>query len=159
MMASSAGLSNLAVTDGGEIIGSSHIDYIGGDGHGSASVFRLSKSGQPVRSFGTDGHVELAHKDAGGTFPFWYPAGMTIGASGRITITGDGTGVGAKSKGAVRTVRITRSGKVDSSFGPAGDGWVVSNGVSDGGPPLCGSVLTSNGSLAVGVVVRGRGGL
>ena len=149
--ASSAGLNNLAVTRGGQIIGSSHLDYIGGDGHGSAGVFRLDSSGRPVESFGSGGHVELARADANGTFPFWWPAGMTIDSAGRITITGDGTGVAASSKGAVRAVRITGSGQIDTSFGPSGDGWAISDGVSDGAQPLSGAAPTAGGGLAIGV--------
>ena len=149
--ASSAGLSNLEVTQSGQIIGSSHLDYIGGDGHGSAGVFRLDSRGRPVESFGTNGHVELARADANGTLPFWWPAGMTIDSAGRITITGDGTGVASTSKGAVRTVRITGSGQPDTSFGPSGDGWTISDGVSDGEQPLSGAAPIAGGGLAVGV--------
>jgi len=149
--ASSAGLSNLAVTGDGKITGSGHLDYIGGGGHGSAGVFRLTSSGQLDPSFGTSGHVELAHPDASGVLPFWWPAGMVIDSVGRITITGDGTGVASKSKGAVRTVRITAGGQPDTSFGPSGDGWVVTDGVSDGSQPLAGATSTAGGGLAVGI--------
>jgi hypothetical protein len=76
---------------------------------------------------------------------------MTIDSAGRITITGDGTGVASSSKGAVRTVRITGSGQPDTSFGPSGDGWAVSDGVSDGEQSLSGAAPTAGGGLAVGV--------
>ena len=147
--ASAAGLSNLEVTRGGQIIGSSHLDYIGGGGHGSAGVFRLDSSGRLVESFGTGGHVELARADADGKLPSWFPAGMTIDSAGRITITGGGSGVASGSKGAMRTVRITGSGQPDTSFGPSGDGWAISDGVSDGNT-LSGAAPTAGGGLAVG---------
>lgn len=147
--ASSAGLSNLEATANGTLTGSSHLDYIGAGGHGSAGVFRLTADGQLDPTFGTGGHVELARPDAGGVLPFWWPAGMVVDSAGRITITGDGTGVSSKSKGAVRTVRITSSGQLDTTFGS--DGWVVTDGVSDGSQPLAGAALTAGGGLAVGV--------
>jgi uncharacterized delta-60 repeat protein len=149
--ASSAGMTSLAVTADGKITGSGHLDYIGSGGHGSAGVFRLDSSGQLDPGFGTAGHVELARPDANGVLPFWCPAGMVIDSAGRITITGDGTGVASRSKGAVRTVRITASGQPDTSFGPGGDGWVVTDGVSDGTQPLAGAAATAGGGLAVGV--------
>lgn len=147
--ASSAGLSNLEATANGTFTGSGHLDYIGGDGHGSAGVFRLTADGQLDPTFGTAGHVELALPDAGGVLPFWWPAAMVVDGAGRITISGDGTGVASKSKGAVRTVRITSAGELDSTFGTGG--WVVTDGVSDGTQPLAGGALTAGGGVAVGV--------
>ena len=149
--ASAAGLSNLEVTRGGQIIGSSHLDYIGGDGHGSAGVFRLDSSGRLVESFGTNGHVELARAYADGKLPSWFPEGMTIDSAERITITGSASGVASSSKGAMLTVRITGSGQPDTSFGPSGDGWAISDGVSDGSQPLSGVAPTAGGGLTVGV--------
>ena len=148
--ASAAGLSTLEVTRGGQIIGSSHLDYIGGGGHGSAGVFRLDSSGRLVESFGTGGHVELARADADGKLPSWFPAGLTIDSAGRITITGGGSGVASGSKGAMRTVRITGSGQPDTSFGPSGDGWAISDGVSDGNQTLSGAAPIAGGGLVVG---------
>lgn len=148
--ASAAGLNDLAVTRGGQIIGSSHLDYIGGDGHGSAGVFRLDSSGRLVESFGTGGHVELTGaKLPNGKLPQWFPAGMTVDSAERITITGSGSGVASSSTG-VRTVRITGSGQPDTSFGPSGDGWAISDGVSDGNQTLSGAAPTTGGGLAVG---------
>ena len=53
------------MTPNGEIVGAGHIDYIGGDGHGSAGVFRLTFSGQLDPSYGTGGGVETACHEPG----------------------------------------------------------------------------------------------
>ena len=149
--ASPSGLNDLAVSRGGQIIGSGHLDYIGGDGHGSAGVFRLDSSGRLVESFGTGGHVELTGaKLPNGKLPQWFPAGMTIDSAERITITGSASGVASSSKGAMLTVRITGSGQPDTSFGPSGDGWAISDGVSDGNQTLSGAAPIAGGGLAVG---------
>ena len=148
--ASPSGLNDLAVTRGGQIIGSGHLDYIGGDGHGSAGVFRLDSSGRLVESFGTNGHVELARAYADGKLPSWFPEGMTIDSAERITITGSASGVSSSSKGAMLTVRITGSGQPDTSFGPSGDGWATSDSVSDGNQTLSGATPIAGGGLAVG---------
>ena len=52
-LAASAGVTGLAVTRDGGVIGAGHLDYIGSDGHGSAGIIRLSPRGRQVTSFGT----------------------------------------------------------------------------------------------------------
>lgn len=147
-LAASAGLTGLATTPSGGVIASGHIDYIGSDGHGSAGVFRLSSSGRPVRSFGTGGSTEVAFRTPRGEFAQWFPCAMTVDSRGRITVTGDGSiGPG----GAILTIRLTRRGALDRSFGSAGTGRVVLDGATSASDPTCGAAPSASGGLTVGV--------
>jgi uncharacterized delta-60 repeat protein len=151
VLAASAGVTGLATTRDGEVIAAGHIDYIGGDGHGSAGVFRLSRDGQPVHDFGSGGHVEVAFKKQGGGFHQWFPCGLAVDSVGRILVTGDGT-IG--SEPALLSARLTPGGAFDPSFGPAGDGLSVTPGLSDGGETTCGATTSAAGALTVGVGSR-----
>lgn len=146
-LTSSAGVQGLASTPDGGIIASGHLDYIGGDGHGTAGVFRLSVGGRPVSSFGSGGHVEIGFKNtSGGGNAQWFPCGMTVDSRGRTTMTGDGsTGPGA----ALLSARLTLSGRLDPSFGTAGRS--VVQGLRNSSDTLCGAVPTAAGGLTVGV--------
>ncbi len=146
-LTSSAGASSLASTPDGGVIASGHLDYIGGDGHGTAGVFRLSASGRPVRGFGSGGHVEIGFKNtSGGGNAQWFPCAMTADSRGRTTVTGDGsTGPGA----ALLSARLTLSGRLDPSFGKAGRS--VVQGLLDSGDTTCGAARTAAGGLTVGV--------
>jgi uncharacterized delta-60 repeat protein len=147
-LAASAGVTGLATAPDGGIIGSGHIDYIGSDGHGSAGVFRLDSTGQPVQGFGSGGHVEVAFTDATGAFGQWFPCAMTMDSLGRITVTGDGS-IG--SAAALLTARLTSSGVLDPSYGVAGDGRVVTQGLSESSITTCGATVGSAGNLTAGV--------
>ena len=106
--AASAGVTGLAVTPNGEIVGAGHIDYIGGDGHGSAGVFRLTSSGQLDPSYGTGGGVEVARsRTPDRSFVSWFPSAMALDADGRATVTGDGSPAAGD---AILTTRLTASG-------------------------------------------------
>ena len=144
--ASSAGVSGLAVTPSGEIVGSGHVDYIGGDGHGSAGVFRLTSSGQLDPSYGTAGGVEVAFRNPDGSLVSWFPSAMTLDADGRATVTADGSPAAGN---AILTVRLTAAGVPDPSFGAAGDGRVVIPGASGGEDTTCGAAA-SGGNFTVG---------
>ena len=146
-LTSSAGVTGLASTPDGGAIASGHLDYIGGDGHGTAGVFRLSAAGRPVRAFGNGGHVEIGFKNtSGGGNAQWFPCAMTFDSRGRTTVTGDGsTGPGA----ALLSARLSLSGRLDSSFGKAGRS--VVQGLLDSGDTTCGAALRAAGGLTVGV--------
>ena len=140
--ASSAGVTGLAATPNGKIVGSGHIDYIGGDGHGSAGVFRLTSSGQLDPGYGTGGGVEVAFTNPDGSFVSWFPCAMTLDADGRATVTGDGSPTAGN---AILTIRLTAAGVPDPSFGTAGDGRVVIPGASGGEDTTCGAA--ANGGV------------
>jgi uncharacterized delta-60 repeat protein len=147
-LAASAGVSGLATYPRGGVIASGHIDYIGGDGHGSAGVFRLSSSGRPVRGFGTSGGVEVAFTNPAGGFAQWFPCAMTVDSRRRITVTGDGSTAAGDG---ILTARMSRGGVLDSSFGAAGTGRVVLGGASSGSETTCGAASGTSGALTVGV--------
>jgi uncharacterized delta-60 repeat protein len=148
VQAESSGVDGLAVTPDGGAVAAGHLDYIGGNGHGSAAVFRLSASGRLVSSFGTQGHVEITPKPIGpGRRGQWFPAALTLSSSGAITVTGDGTiGTGK----AFVSARLTATGKPDRSFGTAGNGVVVTLGASSAGQTLSGATSSPPGGLTVG---------
>ena len=128
------------MTPNGEIVGAGHIDYIGGDGHGSAGVFRLTLSGQLDPSYGTGGGVEVAFTNPDRSFVSWFPCAMALDADGRATVTGDGSPAAGD---AILTTRLTASGVPDPSFGTAGDGRVVIPGASGGEDTTCGAAADS----------------
>lgn len=134
--ASSAGVAALATAPDGNIVGSGHLDYIGGDGHGSAGVFRLTSSGHLDPGYGTGGAVEVAFNNPDGSFASWFPCAMALAPNGRATVTGDGS-IG--NGNAILTTRLTAAGAPDASFGPAGDGRVVIPGASGGEDTTCGA--------------------
>ena len=134
--AASAGVTGLAVTPNGMIVGSGHIDYIGGDGHGSAGVFRLTSSGHLDPGYGTGGGAEVAFTNPDGSFVSWFPCAMTLAANGRATVTGDGSPAAGN---AILTIRLTAAGVPDPSFGTAGDGRALIPGASGGEDTTCGA--------------------
>jgi hypothetical protein len=144
--AASAGVASLALTAGGNIVGAGHLDYIGGDGHGSAGVFQLSSSGHLVPGYGTNGSVEVAFTNPDGSFAQWFPCAMTLNPSGRATVTGDGSTAAGN---AILATRLTAAGAPDPSFGPAGDGRVVLQGASGGEDTTCGAAY-SGGVFTLG---------
>jgi uncharacterized delta-60 repeat protein len=146
-LAASAGVSGLATYPKGGVVASGHIDYIGGDGHGSAGVFRLSSSGRLVRGFGTSGGVEVAFTNPAGGFAQWFPCAMTVDSRRRITVTGDGSTAAGD---AILTARMSRGGVLDSSFGRSGNGRVVLGGATSGSDTTCGAVSGASGNLIVG---------
>jgi uncharacterized delta-60 repeat protein len=134
--ASSGGVSGLAATAKGTIVGAGHIDYIGGDGHGSAGVFRLTAGGHLDPAYGTAGGAEVAFTNPDGSFAQWFPCAMTLSPAGRATVTGDGSTAAGN---AILTTRLTATGVPDPSFGTAGDGRVVIQGASGGEDTTCGA--------------------
>jgi hypothetical protein len=147
-LAASAGVTSMALTRGGDVIGSGHLDYIGSDGHGSAGVFRISPTGRFVRAFGGSGHVEVAFTNARGGFAQWFPCATTLDRSGRVTVTGDGS---AGSAAGILSARLTASRLPDSSYGSTGDGRAVILGLRGDNDTTCGGALTAAGALTVGV--------
>lgn len=146
-VASSSGIMGLAVAANGTLTGAGHIDYIGGDGHGSAGIFRLARLGQPIRTFGVQGHVEVAFQ-TGSTFASWFPCAMVVDSSGSTTVVGDGNVTPA---GDIMAVRLKPTGRPNASFGNAGAGHAVIQGASDGQSTTCGAAPTASGGLTVGV--------
>ena len=145
-LAASAGVTGLAVTRDGGVIGAGHLDYIGSDGHGSAGIIRLSSRGTPVTGFGTRGHVEVAFTKQGGGFAQWFPCGLTVDGRGRITTTGDGS----TSRGAaLLSARLTARGALDRTFGAGGR--ASTPGLSGFNTTTCGATTTSAGALTAGV--------
>lgn len=143
-------VSSLATFNGGGVIGFGHIDYIGGDGHGSAGVFRLSANGRLVRAFGKGGHVEVAFANGGGNRKFaqWFPCAMTVDSRGRATITGDGSTAAGD---ALLTIRLTPLGLLDRSYGRARNGRSLIQGLNASSQPTCGAASTPGGRLTVAV--------
>jgi uncharacterized delta-60 repeat protein len=147
IQASSAGVSGLAVTPNGHIVGSGLIDHIGAGGHGSAGIFRLTSSGHLDPGYGTGGGVDVAFTNPDGSFAFWFPCAITLSPNGRATVTGDGSIAGGA---AILTARLTAAGAPDPSFGPAGNGRVVIPGASGSDFTACGAAA-SGGVFTVGV--------
>lgn len=145
-MASSAGVAGLVTTPGGGIVAAGHLDYIGGDGHGSAGVFALTSTGQPQSGFGTDGHAEIDFPKEPGGFQQWFPCALLRDAQGRLTVTGNGSNGTA---GAVLSIRLTSAGALDPSFGVGGRSSVA--GPSGASDTTCGAVPAPGGGLTVGV--------
>lgn len=137
LQASGTSVTGLAVTPNGKIVGSSHIDYIGGSGGlgGTAGVFRLTSSGHLDPSYGTGGVVEVAFTNPDGSSNSWFPCAMTVASNGRATITGENSPAGS----AILTARLTAAGVPDPSFGSAGDGRVVTPGASGQEDTTCGA--------------------
>jgi uncharacterized delta-60 repeat protein len=144
--ASSAGVTGLAVTPSGEIVGSGHIDYIGGDGHGSAGVFRLTSTGHLDPGYGTAGVVEVAFANPDGSLVSWFPCALTLDADGRATVTGDASPTAGN---AIQAIRLTAAGVLDPSFGTAGNGRAVIPGASGGEDTTCGAAA-SGGNVTIG---------
>jgi uncharacterized delta-60 repeat protein len=149
-LASSSNVDSLAATAGGGVVGSGHVDYIGGrpgqGGYGKAGIFRLSASGHLVRSFGERGHALVGFRNAQGRFKSWFPCAMTVGPRGAITVTGDGS---ARPKGQILTVRLTPTGRLDQSFGQGGRG--VLPGPGSGDLTNCGAAADSSGRFTLGM--------
>ncbi|MFL5851616.1 MAG: delta-60 repeat domain-containing protein [Solirubrobacteraceae bacterium] len=139
-----AGLTGLATTPNGQIVGSGHLDHIGAHGEGTAGVFRLTSSGHLDPGYGNGGGLDVEFTNPDGSLASWYASAMTLSPNGRATVTGDGLfGPG----NAILTARLTAAGAPDPSFGPAGDGRVVIPGASDdsdttGGAAELGGVFT-----------------
>lgn len=146
LMASSAGVSGLAVTPGGSVVAMGHLDYIGGDGHGSAGVFSLTSAGKPQAGFGDGGHAEIAFPAGPSGFQQWFPCALLRDGQGRITIPGNGSDGSA---GAVLSIRLTSAGALDPSFGTGGRSSVP--GPSGASDTTCGAAPASGGGLTVGV--------
>ena len=146
-MAASAGAAALRATPEDGVIGMGHLDYIGGDGHGSAGIFELDEGGDPVAAFGGEGHIEVDFPVAGSIPAFWFPAGITVDRQGRITTAGASTNYG----GSLMAARLTPSGELDDSFGRSG-GRAIVGGAGDGGNyPTSGVARTGGGTLTAGI--------
>ena len=147
-LTSSVGVSGLEPTDDGGVVGYSHLDYIGGDGHGSAGVFRMTSDGQLNSAFGTSGHTEVAFGNSSGGFAQWFPCAFGADSQGRFTVTGDGsTGTGNQ----FLTTRLTAAGQPDPTFGTSGDGRAITPGSPSSNLTTCGATVTAAGILTTGV--------
>jgi uncharacterized delta-60 repeat protein len=151
---SGAGLSLAPTRDGG-VIASGHIDYIGGTGgasggHGSAGVFRLTRRGRPLRSFGTRGHVQITFFTRARAPESWYPCAMTTDGRGRIVVTGGG----GTRRSALLTARLTPRGVLDRTYGGSKNGRATTPGVGGNAITTCGATSTRAGVLTVGVQSR-----
>ena len=154
-IAAAAGVSGLVPTPDGGVIASGHIDYIGGNnhgqkgGHGSAGVFRLTRTGRYFRGFGRGGHVQITFF-SGSRARSWYPCGMLVDRLGRITVTGGGGNVHP----ALFTARLTARGALDRSYGSSGTGRVLTPGLGGNAFTTCGATGTPAGELTVGVATK-----
>ncbi len=149
-----AGLNDLVPTADGGVIASGHIDYTGGTGgpsggHGTAGVFRLTRTGRPLRAFGASGHVQISFF-IGGVVQSWYPCGMSVDARGRITVTGGG----GTHRNALFTARLTQRGVLDRSYGSARTGRVVTPGLGGNAITTCGLSSTPAGQITVGIQAK-----
>jgi len=147
-LAASAGVSAMYPTPAGGMVGFGHLDYIGSDGHGSAGIFKLTPTGQLVQRYGTAGHTEVDFELKTGVPAFWFPCAMGVDGTGRVTVTGDGTG---NTGSALLTTRLTPGGVPDPTFGRAGTGTVMTEGLPDGDFTTCGATGTANDGLIAGV--------
>jgi uncharacterized delta-60 repeat protein len=136
--AASAGVAALAARPNGAIVGAGHIDYIGGDGHGSAGVFSLTTSGQLDPAYGTGGGVEVAFTNPDGSFAQWFPCAMALSPNGHATVGGDGSTAAGN---AILAARLTASGTLDTGFSK--DGRAVVHGASGGEDTTCGAAGAS----------------
>jgi uncharacterized delta-60 repeat protein len=150
-LAASAGAYALIATADGGVIGAGHLDYIGGDGHGTAGVFKLNPAGRLVKGFGTGGHVQVAFKAIPGKRRQWFPCAATVNSRGAVSVTGDGT-LGAGN--VLLTARLTRRGRLDRTFGKSHDGRAVTPGAGSSNITTCGASSTAAGVLTVGVGAR-----
>lgn len=91
-------------------------------------MFRLSRQGRLVGGFGSGGHALIGFRNASGAFESWFPSGPLLGPGGTITITGDGSSAAA---GKIFTIRLTRRGQLDPSFGDGGRSVVRGPGNAD----------------------------
>jgi uncharacterized delta-60 repeat protein len=148
LQAAGSPVNTLVVARDGSVTGAGHVDYIGGDGHGSVGVFRLTSKGRLARGFGQGGHVEVAFKDRDGSFAFWFPCAMGVDARGRVLATGDSV---LNGRGALLTTRLTPRGALDRSYGATRDGRSVVYGLSGDNAPNCGAAVTGAGVLTAGV--------
>ncbi len=145
----SAAVSGLVLSRDGRVTASGHLDAIGGDGHGSAGLFRTDGRGRPVRSFGADGHRVVAFRSGDGKNAQWFPCALVPAGGGRVIVTGSGALPGEA--GSLLSARLTARGRLDRAFGSAGDGRVVTNGVTGGNTTLCGAAKAPGGGIRVGV--------
>jgi uncharacterized delta-60 repeat protein len=146
-LAASAGVAGLSTTRKGVLTGFGHIDYIGGDGHGSAGVFRLSPNGNPVGGFGDGGTTEIAFANPGGGFGQWFPCGFGTDSKRRITVTGDGE-IGADA--GILSARLAPSGELDRGYGTGGRSFIPAAGAGDS-QTTCGATVAPNGTTTMGV--------
>ena len=146
---SSAAVSGLVIGRSGGITASGHLDAIGGDGHGSAGVFRVDGSGRSVRSFGNGGHRVIAFRSTSGAFGQWFPCALVPAGGGRVIVTGSGALPGAA--GSLLSARLTARGRLDVNFGSGGNGRVVTTGVTDGNTTTCGAASAPGGGIRVGI--------
>jgi uncharacterized delta-60 repeat protein len=150
MLAASSNVGSMTVTADGGVIGSGHVDYIGGRsgqaGYGNAGILRLSASGRLVRRFGGQGHVLVGFRFPSGKFKSWFPCGQAVGANGAITVTGDGA---TAAPGQILTARLTPAGRLDPSFGIGGRSVLTGPGSADF--TSCGAVGDSARRFTVGV--------
>jgi uncharacterized delta-60 repeat protein len=150
--ASSAGILRLVPTPDGGVIAFGHIDYIGGTGggtggHGSAGVFRLTRSGLPLRTFGNSGHTQITFFGRASVPESWYPCEMAVDGRGRIIVTGGG----GTHRTALFTARLTPQGGLDRSYGSTRDGHAITPGIGGNAITTCGVTSTRAGELTVGV--------
>lgn len=150
-LAASAGAYALVATADGGVIGTGHLDYIGGDGHGTAGVFKLNSSGRPAGGFASGGHIQIAFKALPGRSRQWFPCATTVNSRGGVSVTGDGT-LGAGD--VLLTVRLTRRGRLDRSFGKSRNGRAVTPGAGGESITTCGAASTPAGVLTVGLGTR-----
>jgi uncharacterized delta-60 repeat protein len=146
--AASSGTFGLFATPDGGLVGAGHIDYIGTGGYGKAGLFRLNVDGHLARDFGQHGHALIGFKDPRGMFASWFPCAMTLTRSGQITVTGDGS-LGRGNQ--ILTIRLTRRGRLDRSFGRARNGRAVIAGLPSSSNPICAASRARHGDVIVGV--------
>ncbi|MDB5357813.1 MAG: hypothetical protein JWN24_4266 [Phycisphaerales bacterium] len=105
---------------------------------GSGRVFRFLQNGAPDRAFGDSGVVELA-----ATAPFLDIEGLAVQADGKVVVGG----LSGNSNGFI-VARLTRSGKLDPTFGAGGQV------VTEFGSP---SFPTGSGVLPASLLVQKDG--
>jgi uncharacterized delta-60 repeat protein len=148
LRAAGSAVNGLVVGRDGSVTGAGHIDYIGGDGHGTVGIFRLNSKGRLARGFGRGGHVEVAFRNRDRSFAFWFPCAMGVDARGRVLASGDSI---LNGRASLLTTRLTARGALDRSYGASHDGRSVVPGLQDDDLPNCGAAVTGGGVLTAGV--------
>lgn len=141
-------VAGLSVAADGSIIGFGHIDPIGRGAVAMAGVFRLSPTGALVPGFGVGGGNQISF---GGTVGGeWLPCAMAVDSRGRIVVTGSSS---ASTGPVLLSARLTPTGTLDSSYGVAGDGRVVTSGLGADvtNQPNCGATAVATDAVTIGI--------
>jgi uncharacterized delta-60 repeat protein len=129
------------------------------DGTTAAALVRLTSTGQPDPSFGTDGLVvlPLPVDQAGHPLTAVTPGGLVVQPNGEIVLTVRGGPSGSSTSSFPDSVleRVTSGGEIDTSFGRNGQAFIGGVGETVG---TFDPQLTASGDILVPVLLGGGTG-